>query len=63
MTTYLIRRSLQGLVVLSLSTVIIYFLLCQVPGSPASIFRQRSAIHGSHEASAGASDGLGPAME
>ena len=37
MTTYLIRRSLQGLVVLSLSTVIIYFLLSQVPGSPASI--------------------------
>jgi peptide/nickel transport system permease protein len=36
MTTYLIRRSLQGLLVLVASSVIIYFLLSQVPGSPAS---------------------------
>jgi peptide/nickel transport system permease protein len=39
MTTYLIRRSLQGLVVLFVSTVLIYFLLAQVPGSPASALR------------------------
>ena len=31
MTTYLIRRSFQGLAVLVLASAIIYFLLCQVP--------------------------------
>ena len=39
MTTYLIRRSLQGLIVLILSSVIIYFLLGQMPGSPVSALR------------------------
>ncbi len=39
MTTYLIRRSLQGLIVLVLSTVIIYFLLSQVSGSPIEFSR------------------------
>jgi len=39
MTTYLIRRSLQGLLVLVVATFLIYFLLSQVPGSPASALR------------------------
>src|SRR5215204_397368 len=39
MTTYLIRRSLQGLLVLIMSSVIIYFLLGQMPGSPVSALR------------------------
>ena len=42
MTTYLIRRALQGFVVLVLSTMIIYFLLAQMPGSPGSALRGSS---------------------
>jgi len=39
MTTYLIRRSLQGLLVLFVASFVIYFLLLQMPGSPVSGLR------------------------
>src|SRR4051812_22120165 len=40
MVTYLIRRIMQGFVVLVASTMLIYFLLTLIPGGPLSGLRQ-----------------------